>query len=84
MQRNIDRRVEVLFPVEDQVLRAEIIENILNVYLRDTEKGYLLDAAGNYTMIRRGLDKEELSFNSQEWFLNGRVTFQQQVDVTTT
>jgi polyphosphate kinase len=83
MQRNIDRRVEVLFPIEDEILRTEIIENVLNVYLRDTDKGYRLDADGEYYRIREDL-KDDEPFSSQEWLLNGRVTFQQQVDVTPT
>ena len=42
MPRNIDRRVEVLFPVEDEEMRTAIVDNILQVYLKDTEKGYNL------------------------------------------
>jgi polyphosphate kinase len=81
MQRNIERRVEVLFPVHDDTLRREILDNLLLVYLRDTKKGYELLADGSY--VRRGtLGPEWIKpFNSQEWFLNGRVTLQQQADL---
>jgi polyphosphate kinase len=82
MQRNIDRRVEVLFPIEDQTLREEVIVNILNIYLKESYRGYSLDADGNYSRIDQTLTKTEDPFNSQEWFLNGRITFQQQIDVT--
>jgi polyphosphate kinase len=76
MPRNIDRRVEVLFPIEDPILRKEILENILEVYLKDTEKGYILDGDGTYQPAKEGLDKQKESFNSQKWLLNGRVTLQ--------
>jgi polyphosphate kinase len=82
MQRNIDRRVEVLFPIEDKTLREEIIVNVLNIYLKDSDRGYSLDAEGNYSRIDQSLSKNEEPFNSQDWFLNGRITFQQQVDAS--
>jgi len=82
MQRNIDRRVEVLFPIEDKTLREELIVNVLQIYLKDSDRGYSLAADGKYKRINQSLPAEEKPFNSQEWFLNGRITFQQQVDVT--
>lgn len=80
MPRNIDRRVEVLFPVEDPLLRSEIVENILNVQLRDTEKGYWLQSDGTYAPAAAQLrenGKEAPLFNSQAWFLNGRTSLLQ-------
>ncbi|KPK12933.1 MAG: polyphosphate kinase [Anaerolineae bacterium SG8_19] len=83
MPRNIDRRVEVLFPVSDPTLRQEILDNILDVYLQDTEKGYLLQPDGTYERMNYSKDESINLFNSQEWFLNGRVTLQHQIDVPT-
>ncbi len=83
MSRNIDRRVEVLFPVHDEILRKEIVDNILMVYLRDTRKGHELRADGTYEPRSKSSLEGVLPFNSQEWFLNGRVTLQQQVDIAT-
>jgi polyphosphate kinase len=80
MPRNIDRRVEVLFPIDDPILRKEILENILEVYLKDTEKGHILDADGTYKPAREGLDNQEELFSSQEWLLNGRITLQYAVE----
>ena len=80
MPRNIDRRVEVLFPVEDSLLREEIVENILNVQLRDTEKGYWLQSDGTYVPAEvrlRENGSEAPLFNSQSWFLNGRTSLLQ-------
>lgn len=64
MGRNLDRRVEVLFPVEDAVL-ASSLKDILKVCLKDTEKGKVLDKDGNYVRVdKRG--KENL--NCQDYF----------------
>ena len=47
MERNLDRRVELLFPIEDAALR-ERIEDVLDVYAGDTEKTRYLDTDGLY------------------------------------
>jgi polyphosphate kinase len=82
MPRNIDRRVEVLFPIEDPTLRQEIYENVLQVYLKDTAKGHLLQPDGSYVHAQTMIDddSEEL-FSSQEWLLNGRITLQRLLEV---
>ena len=72
MPRNIDRRVEVLFPIEDPEMRTEIVENILSVCLNDTAKSYELQADGRYTPRRVSLAESETPLNSQMWFLNGQ------------
>ncbi len=72
MPRNIDRRVEVIFPIEDERLRKEIVEEILEVQLRDTAKGHLLMPDGSYVPVASMLPAGEPLLNSQLWFLNGR------------
>lgn len=47
MERNLFRRVEVAFPVEDKKIRARILED-LNGYLADTAQTWILQADGNY------------------------------------
>jgi polyphosphate kinase len=80
MPRNIDRRVEVLFPITDDLLKQEIIENILQIYLKDTVKSHLLDPEGTYTKLQNITENGAAHFSSQEWFLNGRATLFQQAD----
>jgi len=64
MSRNLDRRVELLFPIEDKKARNRIKE-ILDISLLDTEKARVLNKDGIYTRIdRRG---KEL-INCQELF----------------
>jgi polyphosphate kinase len=42
MERNLDRRVEVFCPVRDATLADHIRSIVLDTYLRDTERAYLL------------------------------------------
>ncbi len=72
MPRNLDRRVEVLFPIEDPDIRRDVVENILAVSLRDTEKSHILQADGRYVPRRFMVESDTPLFNSQEWFLSGR------------
>ncbi len=54
MPRNLDRRVEILFPVEDPQLKAQVI-HILDVQLRDNVKAHVLQPDGSYIKpSRRG------------------------------
>lgn len=70
MPRNLDRRVEVLFPIEDPVMQSNIVESILAVCLRDTAKSHILQSDGRYIPRRYLLDGDGSLFNSQEWFLS--------------
>ncbi len=64
MGRNLDRRVELMFPVEEQEIALRIKE-ILKICLKDTEKARVLDSNGNYLKVdKRGKGK----LNSQEYF----------------
>ena len=64
MPRNLERRVEILFPVEQEALKARLL-HILQGQLRDTVKAHLLKADGSYEKVdRRGKE----SYHSQEAF----------------
>ncbi|MCM1272492.1 MAG: RNA degradosome polyphosphate kinase [Clostridium sp.] len=59
MPRNLDKRVEITFPVEDEDLKRDVIE-ILNIQLADTLKAYILKPDGSYEkQDLRGRDKLE-------------------------
>jgi polyphosphate kinase len=70
MPRNIDHRVEVLFPVEDPKLVRLIRDEVLAVYLSDNVKArrMLPDA----TYVREKAVNEKRQVNSQEWLLASR------------
>ena len=53
MPRNFHRRVEVMIPVEDAMLRARLIE-ILNVSLSDNVKSWALKSDGSYARTLPG------------------------------
>ncbi len=71
MPRNIDHRVEVLFPVEDPKMLRRIHENILTVYLGDTVKARRMMSDGSYVRVKAG-DGDRKGLNSQEWLLSSR------------
>jgi polyphosphate kinase len=70
MPRNLDRRVEVLFPLNNPALRKAIITVILPVQLQDTVKTRLLKSDGTYE--RRLPDGDAQSLNAQSWLVNHR------------
>ncbi len=66
MPRNLDRRVEIIFPVEDESAKAKA-KHILDIQLKDNKKAYYLNKSGEYARIdKRG--KEIIS--AQETFVN--------------
>ena len=70
MPRNIDRRVEILFPINDSGLKAQIMTEILEVEMQDTVHGRWLQSDGSYLpALPAG---EEAPFNSQDWFMEQR------------
>jgi polyphosphate kinase len=48
MTRNLDRRVEVLFPLEDERLIRHLRDDVLATYLADNVKARCLHAEGSY------------------------------------
>jgi len=64
MPRNLERRVEIMFPVEKKELKEELL-HVLSSQLRDTVKAQVLNADGTYTPIdKRGRE----IYHSQEAF----------------
>jgi polyphosphate kinase len=67
MQRNLDRRVELLFPVEAPVLRDTLIHDVLQVHLHDNAQARQLMPDGQYT--RLSPDAGQPAIASQDWLL---------------
>ncbi len=64
MPRNLDKRVEILFPVEDEALKEQVI-HILQVQLEDNVKAHILQPDGTYEKIDKrgkGLVTAQLQF----------------------
>jgi len=62
MQRNLDHRVEVAFPLVDPIVAAQVLE-LLELQLHDTTKGRVLGPDGG--VLRRGLDENWPPLRSQ-------------------
>ena len=54
MPRNLDRRVEIVFPVENPKLVRRLKDEILGVYLSDSVNGYQMQSDGSYLRAPRG------------------------------
>lgn len=63
MPRNMDKRVEILFPVERKRLR-EKLNHVLKLMLKDNQKAWIMDPDGQYS---RHPDDENL-YSFQEGF----------------
>ena len=57
MSRNLDRRVEIMFPVEDAKLKKEV-KHILDVQLEDNVKAQLMQPDGSYVRVSELLKRE--------------------------
>ena len=76
MERNFDRRVEILYPLDDKRVKEDFIE-ILDLYLTDNVKCRVLNNDGTYTrkIILETSSKEKLekvvqNINIQEYFIS--------------
>jgi polyphosphate kinase len=65
MLRNLDRRIEVVCPVENPRLRDYLKDEVLDAYLKDNVNARELQADGSY---RRVHANENELFNSQTFF----------------
>lgn len=60
MPRNLDRRIELLVPVEDPPLKSRLIE-ILETYFDDNAKARQLDTDGTYSRVKGSRKKRRRS-----------------------
>jgi polyphosphate kinase len=67
MPRNLNRRVEILFPVLDGDIVRRLRDEVLGTYLADNMKARVLRPDGAWEHIWPGEGDEPL--NSQEWFV---------------
>jgi polyphosphate kinase len=68
MPRNLNRRVEVLFPVLDKDVRRAIIDEMLKVHLADNVKARRMLPTGHYERI----EIDGKAVNSQELLIRNR------------
>ena len=67
MPRNLDRRVEILFPIKDAAVKAYIRGAVLEVELANNTRARVLQADGLY--LCRGPRPDEPVVDSQAWLM---------------
>ncbi|MGW7944361.1 RNA degradosome polyphosphate kinase [Staphylococcus xylosus] len=72
MTRNMIKRVEILFPVEDKAIASRLLD-YMNLQLSDNQKGRYQDQNGNYHYIKNNLSP----LNSQAYLMNEAIKFGQ-------
>lgn len=70
MPRNLDKRVEILFPIKDPDIRRTIITSILPVQLQDTVKARIMNPDGTYSRVN--VDPLVVPSNAQVWLVEHR------------
>lgn len=69
MPRNLYRRVETLFPVEDEGIKASLRDDILAIHLQDNVKARRMLPDGCYERVQ---PPGEERINSQQWLIEHR------------
>ena len=67
MERNLDRRVEVVFPIEDERNKAHLRDVVFPAYLRDTVNTRILLPTGVYQPVQ--VKDGDEPFDVQRWFI---------------
>jgi len=71
MQRNLDRRVEIMFPVEDEKIKSELMRTLIKSSQKDNTKARELLPDMSYKMILPVNGEKKI--NSQEWLMKHSV-----------
>ena len=63
MNRNMFRRVEVFFPIENKKLQARVLHN-LDLYLTDNSQAWILQSDGSYQHLKQTDAEESIQVQS--------------------
>ena len=66
MPRNMDRRLEILLPIENQTVHQQILDQIMIANLKDNMQSWQMDRSGNYVRVEPG---DEPPFSAHHYFM---------------
>ena len=67
MQRNLDRRVEIMVPALNPTVHDQIMDQIMLANLKDEAQSWFLNSDGTYSRTRAG--KSDAPFSAHDYFM---------------
>lgn len=72
MERNLDKRVEIMVPIEKKYIKQEILHDIMLANIKDNIQSWYLSNNGTYHRIKNGIFRKKPLFSAHNYFLNFR------------